>query len=310
MMKIAFVYSGQGAQYAGMGKELYEHYDSVKEVFQQASEILQLDMQALCFEENDLLNQTTYTQPAILTVSMAIDALLKEKGLQPDVVAGLSLGEYSAFVKAGVLSFPEALRLVKKRGKFMTEAVPLGEGSMAAVMGLERLVIEQVCQEVAAEYGIVSPANYNMPGQIAIAGLKEPVEIASERLVEAGAKRVVPLAVSGPFHTSLLEPAARQLKEEIKTVTIADPMIPVISNTTAQPFEDAESIQELMVKQVMSPVYWEDSVQKMIEMGVDTFIEIGPGKALSSFIKKIDKTVKIVNVENIKSLEKMLQKIV
>lgn len=308
-MKTAFVYSGQGAQYAGMGKELYEQYDSVKDIFHQASETLNLDMQSLCFEENDLLNQTTYTQPAILTVSMAIDALLKEKGLQPDVVAGLSLGEYSAFVKAGVLSFPEALRLVKKRGQYMTEAVPLGEGAMAAVMGLDRVVIEQICQEVAAEHGVVSPANYNMPGQIAIAGLKEPVEIASERLIEAGAKRVVPLTVSGPFHTSLLEPAAKQLKEEIQSVKVSNPVIPVISNTTAQPFEDAESIQGLMVKQVMSPVYWEDSVQKMIEMGVDTFVEIGPGKTLSSFIKKIDKTVQIVNVENIKSLEKALKKL-
>lgn len=308
-MKTAFVYSGQGAQYAGMGKELYEQYDSVKDIFHQASETLNLDMQSLCFEENDLLNQTTYTQPAILTVSMAIDALLKEKGLQPDVVAGLSLGEYSAFVKAGVLSFPEALRLVKKRGQYMTEAVPLGEGAMAAVMGLDRVVIEQICQEVAAEHGVVSPANYNMPGQIAIAGLKEPVEIASERLIEAGSKRVVPLTVSGPFHTSLLEPAAKQLKEEIQFVTVSNPVIPVISNTTAQPFEDVESIQDLMVKQVMSPVYWEDSVQKMIEMGVDTFVEIGPGKTLSSFIKKIDKTVQIVNVENIKSLEKALKKL-
>lgn len=308
-MKTAFVYSGQGAQYAGMGKELYEQHDSVKDIFHQASETLNLDMQSLCFEENDLLNQTTYTQPAILTVSMAIDALLKEKGLQPDVVAGLSLGEYSAFVKAGVLSFPEALRLVKKRGQYMTEAVPLGEGAMAAVMGLDRVVIEQICQEVAAEHGVVSPANYNMPGQIAIAGLKEPVEIASERLIEAGAKRVVPLTVSGPFHTSLLEPAAKQLKEEIQFVTVSNPVIPVISNTTAQPFEDAESIKGLMVKQVMSPVYWEDSVQKMIEMGVDTFVEIGPGKTLSSFIKKIDKTVQIVNVENIKSLEKALKKL-
>lgn len=308
-MKTAFVYSGQGAQYAGMGKELYEQYDSVKDIFHQASEALQLDMQSLCFEENDLLNQTMYTQPAILTVSMAIDALLTEKGLQPDVVAGLSLGEYSAFVKAGILSFSEALRLVKKRGQYMTEAVPLGEGAMAAVMGLDRWIIEQICQEVAEEYGVVSPANYNMPGQIAIAGLKEPVEIASKRLSEAGAKRVVPLAVSGPFHTSLLEPAARQLKEEIKTVKIMNPSIPIISNTTAKPIADAETTQKLIVKQVMSPVYWEDSVQKMIEMGVDTFIEIGPGKTLSSFIKKIDKTVKIMNVENIKSLEKTLEKL-
>lgn len=308
-MKTAIVYSGQGAQYAGMGKDLYEQYDSVKEVFAQASDTSQLDMAALCFEENDLLNQTMYTQPAILTVSMAIDALLAENGVKPDIVAGLSLGEYSAFVKAGVLSFPEALKLVKKRGQYMTEAVPLGEGAMAAVMGLDRKIIEDICQEVALEHGVVSPANYNMPGQIAIAGLKVPVEIASQRLSEAGAKRVVPLTVSGPFHTSLLEPAAKQLEKEIQTYQINDPSMPVISNTTARPFEDAAHIKGLMVKQVMSPVYWEDSVQKMIELGVDTFIEVGPGKTLSSFIKKMDRSVNTMNVENIKSFEKTLQKL-
>lgn len=307
-MKTAFVYSGQGAQYFGMGKEFYDHYESAKNVFSEASEILGLDMMSLCFEENDRLHQTTYTQPAILTVSMAIDAVLTEQGLQPDVVAGLSLGEYSAFVKANVLSFSEALQLVKKRGHYMTEAVPLGKGAMAAVMGLDRLIIEEVCQEVAKEYGVVSPANYNMPGQIAIAGLKEPVEVASQRLMDAGAKRVVPLTVSGPFHTSLLEPAAKQLEEEIKSVSVNQPTIPIISNTTALSFKDAEEIKSLMVKQVMSPVYWEDSVRKMIEMGVDTFIEIGPGKTLSSFIKKIDKTVTTTNVENLKSLEKTLKK--
>lgn len=307
-MKIAFVYSGQGAQYFGMGKELYDRYESAKNVFSEASEILGLDMQSLCFEENDQLHQTTYTQPAILTVSMAIDAILAEHGLQPDIVAGLSLGEYSAFVKAGVLSFPEALQLVKKRGHYMTEAVPLGKGAMAAVMGLDRLTIEKVCEEVAKEHGVVSPANYNMPGQIAIAGLKEPVEIASQRLVDAGAKRVVPLTVSGPFHTSLLEPAAMQLQEAIQSVSINEPSIPIVSNTTALPFKNAGDIKNLMVKQVMSPVYWEDSVRKMIDMDVDTFIEIGPGKTLSSFIKKIDKTVTTTNVENLKSLEKTLQK--
>ena len=307
-MKIAFVYSGQGAQYFGMGQELYEKYPVVREVFDQASVFLDLDMAKLCFEENDFLHQTTYTQPAILTTSLAIDALLKEKGIEPDVVAGLSLGEYSAFVKANVLSFKDAVRLVKKRGQYMTEAVPLGEGAMSAVMGLDRQTVEDTCAE-ASEIGVVSPANYNMPGQIAIGGIKEAVEKAGELLLERGAKRVVPLQVSGPFHTQLLEPASIQLKEAITSVSMNEPTLPIVSNTLAEVFQDKEQIKEMMVKQVMSPVYWEDSVKTMIDLGVDTFIEVGPGKTLSSFIKKIDKTVTILNVENEKTLAKTLDKL-
>jgi len=307
-MKIAFVYSGQGAQYFGMGQELYEKYPVVREVFDQASDFLDLDMPKLCFEENDLLHQTTYTQPAILTTSLAIDALLKEKGIEPAVVAGLSLGEYSAFVKANVLSFKDAVRLVKKRGQYMTDAVPLGEGAMSAVMGLDRQTVKDACAE-ASELGVVSPANYNMPGQIAIGGIKEAVEKASELLIERGAKRVVPLQVSGPFHTQLLEPASIQLKEAITSVPMNEPTLPIISNTIADVFQDKEQIKEMMVKQVMSPVYWEDSVKTMIDLGVDTFIEVGPGKTLSSFIKKIDKTVTLLNVENEKTLVKTLDKL-
>ncbi len=307
-MKIAFVYSGQGAQYFGMGQELYENYSVVRDIFNQAGESLDLDMTKLCFEENDLLHQTTYTQPAILTVSLAIDALLKEKGIQPDIVAGLSLGEYSAFVKAGVLSFKDAVRLVKKRGQYMTDAVPLGEGAMSAVMGLDRQTIKAACDE-ASVLGVVSPANYNMPGQIAIAGVKEAVEKAGELLLERGAKRVVPLQVSGPFHTQLLEPASLQLEEALKFVSVNEPSLPVVSNTIAEVFKDKEQIKNMMVKQVMSPVYWEDSVRTMVDLGVDTFIEVGPGKTLSSFIKKIDKTVTTLNVENEKTLKKTLKKL-
>ena len=306
-MKIAFVYSGQGAQYPGMGQELYEEYEVVRDVFEEASTALKMDVAALCFEENDKLNKTTYTQPAILTLSVAIDALLKEKGIQPEMVAGLSLGEYSAFVKAEVLDFKTAVKLVKKRGQYMTDAVPTGKGAMSAVMGLDRDTIIEACDE-ASELGVVSPANYNMPGQIAIAGIKEAVEKAGELLLEKGAKRVVPLQVSGPFHTTLLAPAAEQLAKAIKQVTIKDPLLPIVSNTTAKVFSSKEEIAEVMVKQVMSPVYWEDSIKKMIDMGVDTFIEVGPGKTLSSFIKKIDKSVTIMNVENKKSLEKTLNK--
>lgn len=307
-MKIAFVYSGQGAQYSGMGQELYDNHEIVRTLFNEASAALNMDVAALCFEENELLNQTTYTQPAILTLSTAIDALLKEKGIEPEVVAGLSLGEYSAFVKAGVLDFTEAVKLVKKRGQYMTEAVPLGEGAMSAVLGLDRETIMEACQE-ASDLGVVSPANYNMPGQIAIAGLKEAVDKAGEILLEKGAKRVVPLQVSGPFHTALLQPAAEQLAEALKEVTVNDPDLPVVSNTTTKVFTTKEEILDTMVKQVMSPVYWEDGVRAMIDLGVDTFIEVGPGKTLSSFIKKIDKSVLTLNVENNKTLEKTLTKL-
>ncbi len=308
LMKIAFVYSGQGAQYVGMGQELYENYSVVRDVFDQASECLDLDIAKLCFEENDLLHQTTYTQPAILTTSLAIDALLKENGIEPAIVAGLSLGEYSAFVKANVLSFADAVKLVKKRGQYMTDAVPLGKGAMSAIMGLDRQTVKDACAE-ASELGIVSPANYNMPGQIAIGGIKAAVEKAGELLLERGAKRVVPLQVSGPFHTQLLEPASIQLEKAVATVPMNEPTLPIVSNTIAEVFEDKEQIKEMMVKQVMSPVYWEDSVQTMIALGVDTFIEVGPGKVLSSFIKKIDKTVTILNVENEKTLAKTLAKL-
>ncbi|WP_414840174.1 ACP S-malonyltransferase [Carnobacterium sp. TMP28] len=307
-MKIAFVYSGQGAQYSGMGQDLYEEYEVVRNVFDEASTALHMDVAALCFEENDLLNKTTYTQPAILTLSLAIDALLREKGIVPEIVAGLSLGEYSAFVKAEVLDFQTAVKLVKKRGQYMTEAVPEGLGAMSAVMGLDRASVIEACEE-ASNLGVVSPANYNMPGQIAIAGLKEAVEKAGELLLEKGAKRVVPLKVSGPFHTSLLTPAAEQLAKEIEQITISEPTLTIISNTTAKEFSSKEEIAEIMVKQVMSPVYWEDSVRKMIDLGVDTFIEVGPGKTLSSFIKKIDKSVLTMNVENKKTLEKTLTKL-
>lgn len=306
-MKIAFVYSGQGAQYPGMGQDLYEEYEVVRNVFEEASAALEMDVAALCFEDNDKLNKTTYTQPAILTLSIAIDALLKEKGIEPEMVAGLSLGEYSAFVKAEVLDFTTAVKLVKKRGQYMTDAVPAGKGAMSAVMGLDRDTILEACNE-ASDLGVVSPANYNMPGQIAIAGIKEAVEKAGELLLKKGAKRVVPLQVSGPFHTTLLAPAAEQLAKAIKQVTIKEPKLPIISNTTAKVFSSKEEIAEVMVKQVISPVYWEDSIKKMIDLGVDTFIEVGPGKTLSSFIKKIDKSVTIMNVENKKSLEKTLNK--
>ena len=305
-MKIAFVYSGQGAQYQGMGQEFYEANQTVRELFDEATEVLGFDMAALCFNENDKLNETTYTQPAILTVSVAIDTLLKEHGIEPEVVAGLSLGEYSALVKAGVLDFKEALLLVKKRGQFMTEAVPSGAGAMSAIMGLDRETVKAACLE-ASQLGVVTPAYYNMPGQIVIAGMKAAVEHAGEILTEKGAKRVIPLQVSGPFHTALLEPAAKQLEKALENVSIHEPKLPIISNTEAKVIGNQAEIAPLLVRQVMSPVLWEDSVRTMIDdLGVTTCIEVGPGKALSSFIKKIDRSVTVLNVENQKSLERSM----
>ncbi|WP_314061038.1 ACP S-malonyltransferase [uncultured Vagococcus sp.] len=303
-MKVAFVYSGQGAQYVGMGQELYDNYPTYRQVFDEASEVLGFDMAALCFNEDTALNETEYTQPAILTMSVALSAVLKELGYKPDMVAGLSLGEYSALVESGALSFKEAVTLVKKRGKFMTEAVPEGVGAMSAVMGLSRQEVEVACEKASSK-GLVVAANYNMPTQIAIAGEVDAVAYAEELLTEMGARRVIRLNVSGPFHTKLLEPAAKKLAEELKKVRVNPMRIPVVTNVTGQVIGSEEAIIPTLVKQVMSPVYWQDCVETLIAEGVDTFIEVGPGKALTGFIKKIDKTVTVQNVENVKTLEKV-----
>lgn len=300
-MALAFVYSGQGAQYAGMGKELYDEFALVRDIFEEASQVLGYDVAALCFEENEDLHLTEYTQPAILTVSYAIDQLLASVGIQPSIVAGLSLGEYTALVKANAFSFKEAISLVSKRGKFMTEAAPPGTGKMVAVMNAERSVIEAACEE-AAKTAYVSPANYNMPTQIVIGGEEAGVDKAVALLEEQGVRRMIPLQVSGPFHTELLAPAAEKLKNELAEITFNEPTIPVIGNTEAKVMHQAE-IASLLERQVKSAVKWEDCVKEMIAMGIDTFVEVGPGKTLSKFIKKIDKSVKVLNVEDLKSFE-------
>ena len=304
-MKIAFVFSGQGAQYLGMGQEFYTNSLIFKQYIDLASKVLDLDLPKIMFEEDDKLNQTEYTQPIILAMSVAISEMIKEQlNIKPEICAGLSLGEYTALVESGALDFEAALKLVRKRGKLMQEAVPAGVGAMTAVMGMDREVIEAICKEASSVAGVY-PANYNMPGQIVIGGFKEGVAKAEELLKEAGAKRLIPLKVSGPFHTPLLKEASENLEVVLKQVDFKEMSIPVVTNVTGSFFESNEKIIPTLTKQVMSPVYFEDCVKTMIAEGVDTFIEIGPGKTLSSFIKKSDKTVKIQHCEDQKTFEKL-----
>lgn len=305
-MKIGFVFSGQGAQYLGMGKEFYENSDTFKNRIDQASDILGVDLAHIMFEEEEKLNLTEYTQPIILAMSVAISEMVKSKlAIKPSVCAGLSLGEYTALVESGSLSFEKAVALVNKRGKLMQEAVPAGVGAMTAVMGAERDVVEKACLEASKVSGVY-PANYNMPGQIVIGGFKEGVEEATKLLKEAGVKRLIPLKVSGPFHTPLLEEASIKLNLLLKEVSFEEMSIPVITNVTGKEISSQADIIDTLTKQVMSPVYFEDCIKTMIDSGVELIIEIGPGKTLSSFIKKIDKSITTKHVEDTKTMEKLI----
>ncbi|MEO2075013.1 MAG: ACP S-malonyltransferase [Bacillus sp. (in: firmicutes)] len=293
MSKVAFVFPGQGSQTVGMGKELANQHSEVMAYFEKADKTLNTKLSQLIFEgPKEDLTKTFNTQPALLTTSIAILDFFRKSGIKADYVAGHSLGEYTALVAAGVLSFEEGVFAVRKRGEFMEHAVPNGEGSMAAVLGLDRDPLSAVTNEVSNEGFPVSLANLNCPGQIVISGSREGVDRAGVKAKEAGAKRVLPLEVSGPFHSSLMKPAAEQLREVLDGMKMKDAEIPVVINVSAEPVSDAFVIKDKLIEQLYSPVLWEDSVKKMIDLGVDTFIEIGPGKVLSGLIKKIDKTVK------------------
>ena len=304
MTKTAFLFAGQGAQKLGMARDLYDQYPIVKETYDQASRVLGYDLRDLIDQDEEKLNQTRYTQPAILTTSVAIYRLLVEKGLQPDMVAGLSLGEYSALVAAGSLDFEDAVALIAKRGQFMETAAPAGTGKMVAVMNTDVALIEEVCEK-ASDKGYVKPANYNTPAQIVIGGDVAAVDAAVDYLKEAGAKRLIPLNVSGPFHTALLKPASEKLALELETVDFQEFQVPLVGNTEAKVMEK-EQIKSLLARQVMEPVRFYESIDTMKELGLTKVIEIGPGKVLSGFLKKIDKNIEALAVEDEASLKALL----
>ena len=295
MGKIAFIFPGQGVQKCGMGKDFYENSETAKKIFDKASELMGFSMPKLCFEENDRLDITEYTQAAMVTCSVAMLRVLEEMGVKADMTAGLSLGEYCALAAAGVMSNEDAIATVRQRGIFMQEAVPVGEGAMAAILGLDGDAVEAVAQTIPE----VWVANYNCPGQIVISGKKEAVETACEQLKAAGAKRAVPLNVSGPFHSGLLVGAGEKLGKVLENVSVNEPVIPYVANVTASFVEHADEVKELLTRQVSSSVRWQQSVEAMIAAGADTFVEIGPGKTLAGFMRKIDRSVKTINVETL-----------
>ena len=305
MSQTAFIFPGQGAQEPGMGKDFYENSASAREVFDQAESLLGLNMKKLCFEENEKLNITEYTQIALLTACMAMERVVREQGVTPQVTAGLSLGEYCAIVSAGGMELSDAMRLVRKRGILMQEAVPAGEGSMAAVLGMDGPSIEKVLEGRDG----VWIANYNCPGQIVITGYKAPVEEASKALQEAGAKRVLPLKVSGPFHSPLMDPAGEGLKEVFDQMELSSLKLPYVTNVTAEYVSDIARTKDLLIRQVSSSVRWQQSVEAMIAAGVDTFVEIGPGRTLTGFLRKIDRQVKGYNIRTWEEMQKVCEEL-
>ncbi len=306
MGKLAFIFPGQGSQRAGMGKALAEQFPAARAVFDQADQALGFPLSKLCFEgPEEELKLTANTQPAILTTSVAAYRVLEEKGIAPDYVAGHSLGEYSALVASGCLSLPEAVVTVRSRGTYMQEAVPAGQGAMAALLGLPLSKVQQVCEQ-AAQGQVVVPANLNSPGQIVISGHKEAVERAAAAAKDAGAKRAVLLPVSAPFHSSLLQPAAARLESDFQRIRFGGLSIPLVTNVDAEVIETPQAARDALLRQVPAPVRWEESMRKLIELGCDCFIEVGPGKVLAGLLRQIDRSVRALSVEDPASLEKTL----
>lgn len=305
-MKTAFIFPGQGSQKVGMCKDFYDNYSSARRVFEEADDALGFSISRMCFEgPAEDLKLTANTQPAILTCSVAAWTVMREMGLDCSIAAGHSLGEYSALVAAGVIKFADAVCAVRKRGQYMQEAVPVGEGAMAAVLGLDGAKIIEICEKVQNESGeAVQAVNFNCPGQVVIAGAVKAVDQAVIELKEAGARRAVILPVSAPFHSTLMQPAAAKLKVELDGISFSNAAFPVVANVTAKPETDGSKLKELLVRQAASPVLWENSMEHMIADGFDTFVEIGPGRVLCGFTRKIDRKMTALNVEDLESLEK------
>lgn len=302
MGKTAVIFPGQGAQYVGMAKDFYDSFEDSKKVFDEADDVLDIELKKICFEENDDINKTEYTQPAMVAAEVAIYEHLKNAGLKADVFAGLSLGEYSALVAAGAMTLADGIKTVRRRGILMQNEVPLGMGGMAAVIAMDADKIAEICENTP---GKVQIANYNCPGQIVISGEAEAVKAASAALAEAGAKRVIPLNVSGPFHSQMLVPAGEKLYDFLQGVDVAEGFAPYYCNADAEEITDAAKVKELLKRQVYSSVRWQQTIENMVADGVDTFIEVGPGKTLTGFMKKINREVKSINIATVDDLAKL-----